>query len=838
MNDSMPPDATGPGGLQAAAARLPLPLFLLDAGGGIVWLNDAARELVGDDADGRRITELLEPVDGAPGDIGFQDGAWRGDMIARGPRGAVEVDARVLPLAGGPADPAALLVAVDITVQRRDERRRRAERAVTIALAEVEEFDSVAEPILAALGEALDLAFGAAWIVDGDDEPKLRCVAVWRSPERDDTVFEEETRRSVFTSGVGLPGIVYERAQPVWIADFPDDERFPRRHTAADAGLHAAFGFPILFGGRVRGVVEFFSPEIREPDADLLASVRGIGAELGQYLERRQAQSQVREAEARRAAVLDVALDAIISIDDEGHVLDWNPAAERTFGWSRDEVAGRRLSELIIPPRDRPAHEAGLRRYLETGESRILNSRVELEALRRSGSLFPVELTLGRVDLPSGGAFTAHIRDISTRRRDEQRAVFLAETADLLIATALDPVQRLRALAEMVVPRLADWCVIDLIGEDGLKNVALIHRDPNRVEIAQRLRGAPDWERERGIVATVVETGRPVLMEEITDEVLQAAAPAGQYLDDLRRLQLRSAVIVPLIARGRTIGALTMVLSESDRRFDATDLAFVEDVARRAALAVDNAELYQREQHIASTLQNSLLPASLPDMDGAEVAALYQPAGAGNEVGGDFYDLWQIGPGEFSVAVGDVAGRGPAAAALTALMRHVIYATSLHEPSPAAALRTLNEAVWRRTDRTRFCTVCLIRLRRTQAGWHVTLSSGGHPLPVIRRASGEVTELGRPGTLVGVAETINAFEDETDLGPDDTIVVWTDGVVEQRVNGELFGEGRLRDVIAAWSPRSGSAQLIEDVLESLERFGGGAGKEDDRALLIVRAMKP
>jgi PAS domain S-box-containing protein len=832
----MPPDATSPEALQAAAARLPLPLFLLDDDGGVVWLNDAARELVGDDADGRRITELLQPADGAPADLAFQDGAWRGDMIARGGHGSVELDARVLPLPGGRGDPAAMLLAVDITVQRRDERRRRAERAVTIALSEVEEFDSVAKPILAALGEALNLAFGAAWIVDGDDEPRLRCVEVWCSPDRESTPFAAVTRESVFTPGVGLPGIVYERGRPVWIADFADDEHFPRRGAAADAGLHSAFGFPIVFGGRVRGVIEFFSPQIREPDADLLASVVGIGAELGQYLERRQAQSRVREEAARRAAVLDVALDAIISMDDDGCVLDWNPAAERTFGWSSEEVAGRRLSELIIPPRDRPRHEAGLRRYLETGESRVLNTRIELEALRRNGSLFPVELTLGRVDLPSGGAFTAHIRDISSRRLEEQRAEFMAETGDLLIATALDPVQRLRALAEMVVPRLADWCVIDLVGEDGLENVALIHRDPNRVEIARRLRDAPDWEREKGVVATVVETGRPVLMEEITDEILAAAAPPGPYVDDLRKLELRSAVSVPLIAGGRTIGALTMVLSGLDRRFDSGDVAFVEDVARRAALAVDNAVLYQREQHIASTLQNSLLPASLPDIDGAEVAALYQPAGAGNEVGGDFYDIWQIGPGDFGVAVGDVAGRGPAAAALTALMRHVVYATSLHEPSPAAALRTLNEAVWRRTDRNRFCTVCLMRLRRTDAGWRVTMSSGGHPLPMIRRASGKVIEFGRPGTLIGVAETIDVADEETDLRPDDTVVVWTDGIVEQRVDGELYGEERLRDVIAAWAPASGSAELIEDVLESLESFSGGGGKEDDRALLIVRAM--
>jgi PAS domain S-box-containing protein len=810
-------------------------LFLLDRDGGVVWLNDAARDLVGVEAAGRPINELFEPAEGAAAGIAPQNGAWRGDLIAQGAVGPVEVDARVTPLAGGPADPAALLVAIDVTVQRRDERRRRAERAVTAALAQAEDFDSVATAVLAALGSAFGLAFGAAWIVGGEHDPHLRCVEVWCSPEQEAAAFAEVSRESVFTPGVGLPGIVYEQGRPVWIADFPDDERFPRRGAAAEAGLHAAFGFPIVFGGQVNGVIEFFAPQIREPDTDLLASVMGIGTELGQYLERRQAQSRAREEEVRRAAVLDAALDAIISIDDDGCVLDWNPAAERTFGWTRAEVAGRRLSELVIPPDVRPLHEAGLRRYLATGESRILNTRIELDALRRNGNVFPVELTLGRVDLPSGGAFTAHVRDISTRRRDEQRAAFLSETADLLVATALDPAQRLRALADMVVPRLADWCVIDLVGNSGLENIALIHRNADRVEIARRLRDAPDWEREKGVVATVIETGQPVLMAEITDEQLQASSRPGDYLEDLRRLDLRSAVIVPLIAGGRTIGALTMVLSESDRRFDATDLAFVEDVARRAALAVDNAELYQREQHIASTLQNSLLPASLPDMDGAEVAALYQPAGAGNEVGGDFYDIWQISPGEFGVAIGDVAGRGPAAAALTALMRHIVYATSLHEPSPAVALRTLNEAVWRRTDRSRFCTICLMRLLRTDSGWHVTMSSGGHPLPVIRHASGDVSELGRPGMLVGVAELIEVFEDETDLGPDDTLVAWTDGIVEQRVDGELFGEQRLRDVIAGWSPSSGSAELIERVIGALETFGGVGAKEDDRALLIVRA---
>ena len=230
--------------------------------------------------------------------------------------------------------------------------------------------------------------------------------------------------------GEGLPGRVLAGGAPLWITDPPNDANFPRAEIARQAGLHAAFGFPLRSPRGVAGVMEFFSKELREPDEQLLRTMDVLGSQIGQFVARRRAEAEVRASESRLRAMLDAALDAVVTIDHRGHVIDWNHAAETTFGYRADEALGRDMADLIVPPPLRPDHRRGLARFLETEEPVILDRRLELAGRHKNGTEFPVELTITRIRLPGQPTFTGYLRDISDRKRAE--AELLASRARLV----------------------------------------------------------------------------------------------------------------------------------------------------------------------------------------------------------------------------------------------------------------------------------------------------------------------------------------------------------------------------------------------------------------------
>ena len=207
--------------------------------------------------------------------------------------------------------------------------------------------------------------------------------------------------------------------EPLWIVDAPEDGNFPRANVARRDGLHAAFGFPLLSPRGVVGVMEFFSRELREPDARLLETMRELGSQVGQFVARRQAEEAVHASESRLRAMLETALDAVVSMDHRGRVVGWNHSAETTFGYRADEALGREMAELIVPPHMRAAHRSGLARFLETEQAVILDKRVELTAMHKNGAEFPVELTITRIPLPGPPTFTGYLRDITDRRNAE-----------------------------------------------------------------------------------------------------------------------------------------------------------------------------------------------------------------------------------------------------------------------------------------------------------------------------------------------------------------------------------------------------------------------------------
>src|SRR5262249_6132661 len=295
---------------------------------------------------------------------------------------------------------------------------QRAEHAVARILAETDRPVEAYAAILDSIGRALGWELGAVWEVDADKQI-LRCVRTWHAREPL-TEFEALSEALELGPGEGLPGRVLESGRPEWLTDAPVDGNFPRAAVAQRGGLHAAFAFPLTSPRGQVGVMEFFSREVRPPDRALLNTMRVLGSQVGQFVARRNAERDVRASELRMRAMLEAALDAVVTIGHDGRVLGWNHAAEAIFGYPQDEAIGRELAELIVPPSLREAHRDGLVRYVETGRPVVLDRRGELTGMRRDGSEFPVELAITRIGLTGMPTFTAYLRDITDRVEAER----------------------------------------------------------------------------------------------------------------------------------------------------------------------------------------------------------------------------------------------------------------------------------------------------------------------------------------------------------------------------------------------------------------------------------
>lgn len=307
-------------------------------------------------------------------------------------------------------------------------------------------------------------------------------------------------------------------------------------------------------------------------------------------------------ADIRSATIVELALDSIISIDHDGRIVEFNPAAERMFGYRRDEVIGRQMAELIVPPHLRAAHYAGLRRYLATGEAHVLGRPIELEALRADGSVFPVALAIVRIPIPGPPVFTSYIRDLTAQRTAQARQQLLLDASAVLTST-LDYEQTLRNVSRVVIPAMADWYFVDVKDpvRGDVRRIHVDHRDPTKVALAKLLSERyPSTRDDRG-VRGVLRTGRTEWARDIPDSSLREIAQNDKHLELLRDLGLRSYIIAPLSAHGQIYGALGFVTAESSRRYNEEDVAVAEDLARRAGQAIQNARLFgevklQREQ--------------------------------------------------------------------------------------------------------------------------------------------------------------------------------------------------------------------------------------------------
>ena len=419
------------------------------------------------------------------------------------------------------------------------------------------------------------------------------------------------------------------------------------------------------------------------------------------------------------------------------------------------------------------------------------------------------------------------IEDVTEQKRAEQRAAFLARASELL-ASSLDYERTLRTVAELAVPDIVDWCAVDLFDADGDRvPVAVAHTNPARLALAEELRAyQPDRLDPNQGLGAVLRTGESMLYPDIPDKMLRGSAADEHHLELLLEVGMRSVALVPMKLGQRILGAMTLVSAESGRVLDASDVAVAEQIAARAAVAIENARLYGERSRIAKVLQQSLIPAAASGDPGYELASAYLPAVENTEVGGDFYDAWEVDDG-WMLTIGDVTGKGVEAAALTALARHTLRTASEFVSSPAELLMRLDGTL-RRSGALSICTALCVRLR----GDEVTIAAGGHPLPLQLNAGG-ISPLGEHGPLLGGLPDMRWEESTVRLAPGTTIVMYTDGVTDAcDEHGVRFGADRLSAVLDAQRGRDAAA-VVDSLSNAISTFQVGP-HADDVAILAVR----
>ena len=263
--------------------------------------------------------------------------------------------------------------------------------------------------------------------------------------------------------------------------------------------------------------------------------------------------------------------------------------------------------------------------------------------------------------------------------------------------------------------------------------------------------------------------------------------------------------------------------------FDATERRRYERELLRARRVAEESEA--RARLLARTLQESLIPPGLPPVPGLDLAARYRPAGRGDDVGGDFYDVFEVGRGDWAVVIGDVSGKGAGAAVVTALARHTIRAAAIRTRRPKAWLALVNAALRRQPDR--FCSMLGVRVHRGGSGRvRLTIAAGGHPLPLRVAADGTVSVLGRPGTLLGIVDSPRLHAAAADLAPGDVVLLYTDGVSEARRAGDFFGEERLAELLVDCRGAV-AAEVAERIGDAVVAFQDGSPR-DDIALVVLK----
>ena len=532
--------------------------------------------------------------------------------------------------------------------------------------------------------------------------------------------------------------------------------------------------------------------------------------------------------------LLDLAPIGVATVDERGSIIEWNRRAQEIMG-AHQELVEVPLPSLFEDPAavsafigrsfsaDRPVLSETFVRVVN-GDPRHVNLNVSVLLGSSEGGRAMIAMMDN----------TQQVAAVEAREQILAQISFLAD-ASRALASSLQLSEVFARMSGILLPYLADWFAIDLVDrEGGVQRIMVEHKDPLKAEVAAMLRSyGPDRERQMPIVEAL-DSGRPQMLSHVTDEILLRSVSDDDHLQILKRLGTEQVIVVPLQARGRLMGTIMLVRSDRQRVYGPADLALAEEFAQRAALAMDNARLFQEHSYVARKLQESLLPPTMPSIPGIDIAARYCAAGEAVEVGGDFYDFFRVGRKGWGIVIGDVSGKGPDAAAITALARYTIRAAAMQVRNPHRMLEILNEAIMDQTGEERFATLVFARVETsTKPGPRkVVLSCGGHPLPLVLRNDGSVEEVGQPGMMLGLFKKIGVADSTVSLAPGETLLLYTDGVTEARKGDGLLGTAGLKELLAGCRGMDAEriAEHISQGVLELQDFE----PKDDLAVVALR----
>jgi PAS domain S-box-containing protein len=577
------------------------------------------------------------------------------------------------------------------------------------------------------------------------------------------------------------------------------------------------------------GVLELASLTARPRDDVLLGWLEPVAVQIGQFVRRKQAEAELRDSRDQLQVILEGVGDGVTVQDRAGRLVYANSGAAKQLGYEHpDQLLAAPVTEVMsrFELFDSEGQPFPLERL--PGRRALLGEGGGHELIRwRSVSTGEERwsfVTATPVSDDEGAVrFAINIfQDVTDQMRTRQTERFLGE-ASALLASSLDYETTLDRVAELAVSLLADWCIVFIKEEGRVRQLKIAHADPTKAPLVSGLQRRYPFDPNRSTaVAKVLQTGESVLMTDIQDDLLRQASVDDEHYQALRELGFRSAIAAPLRVGDRVLGAILFV--SSGRPLAEEDLAVAQELGRRAALAMDNARLYEERTRAALILQRSLMPPEPPRIPGLDLAARYHPASG--DVGGDFYDVFETPDGAWILVIGDVCGRGPEAAALTALARYTVRAAAIGRRRPTAVLELVNEALVRQDLDNRFCTMVYARLAPERDGCSVVLGAAGHPPPIVVRANGRAERVATSGSLLGILPDIGVSDTELRLGPGDTLLMFTDGLVERPPPdspdlGTLLRScaGQDADTIAA---------MVETTLI------GDAETRDDVALVVVR----
>jgi PAS domain S-box-containing protein len=535
-----------------------------------------------------------------------------------------------------------------------------------------------------------------------------------------------------------------------------------------------------------------------------------VGLLISRLLARlQQGARELHQSGERTRLVLDTAPDAFITLDRDGQIMTWNAAAERLFGWTKEEAIGKTMRDLIVPPEFRERHDARRQALIDNKEP-LVTEHFEVEFVCRDGRRFPGEATVSKVEARGDVFVSGFITDVTERLRQQaERDALLRE-------------QAARAEAERMAELVG--------GMQALVDAALAQRSLDGIlrDLVAQVRG-------------VLDAGdATIYLSEEGDGLTVGASTHGEHegVEEfaIRVARSREAMLaeedlligVPLLAEGEVTGVL-VAGAEPPREFGGEDLTLLRLAAERVGLAIAHARVYEREHRIAETLQRSLLPDRLPDLPGLEVAARYLPAASEAEVGGDWYDVIPIAGGAVGLVMGDVAGKGLAGASMVGRLRSALRAYALEGHDAGRVVERLNRLLWTEAEESQMATMLYVIV--DPAASTVRWVNAGHPPPIVIGGPEVHFLQGEASVPLGVLPFPTYEEVMAPLDPGQSLLLYTDGLVERP--GEHLDDGLAQLAACVRDAPDGPQALLDHVVATLVPAGGSA---DDVALLTLRNL--